>query len=92
MTGNYFLAKSNFDNGDLESSINLLNDMLLVNPDNEEALLLRGLAFYRMQKWGEAINDFSSVLELKPDHTEAKLRLEMAENILGYFTPDLFNP
>jgi hypothetical protein len=45
-----------------------------------------------MQKWGDAMNDYSSVLELNPDHLEAKSGLEMARNILGYFTPDMFNP
>jgi len=45
-----------------------------------------------MQKWGDAINDFASVLENNPDHAEAKSRMKMAENILGYFTPDMFNP
>jgi hypothetical protein len=45
-----------------------------------------------MQKLGDAINDYSSVLELDPDNSEAKSGLQMAQNILGYFTPDMFNP
>ena len=57
-----------------------------------EALLLRGRIHYKMQKWGDAMNDYSSVLELDPDQPEAKSGLEMARNILGYFTPDMFNP
>jgi hypothetical protein len=31
-------------------------------------------------------------LELDPDNPEAKSGLEMARSILGYFTPDMFNP
>jgi hypothetical protein len=32
------------------------------------------------------------VLELQPENQEAKTGLEMAKSILGYFTPDMFNP
>jgi len=31
-------------------------------------------------------------LENEPENQEAKSGIEMAGNILGYFTPDMFNP
>jgi regulator of sirC expression with transglutaminase-like and TPR domain len=85
-------ARESFEKNDLTHSLDLLNEIVHLDPGNSDALMLRGLIFHRMQKWGEAINDFATVLELVPDHNEAKSRLEMAKNILGYFTPDMFNP
>ena len=45
-----------------------------------------------MHKWGNAMNDYATVLEIDPNNQEAKTGLQMAKNILGYFTPDMFNP
>ncbi len=86
------LAKESFEKNDLVHSLGLLNEVIKLDPHSVDAILLRGLIYYRMQKWGDAINDLSSVLEIDPHNSEAKLRLEMAKNILGYFTPDMFNP
>lgn len=80
------------EQNELSKSLGILNEQILINPSDVEALLLRGRIHYKMQKWGDAMNDYSSVLELDPDHPEAKSGLEMARNILGYFTPDMFNP
>ena len=85
-------AKAQSEEGDLMASLETLNSVISQEKTNIDALLMRGLIYYRMQKWGDAINDFASVLENNPDHAEAKSRMKMAENILGYFTPDMFNP
>lgn len=80
------------EQNELSRSLEILNEHIQVNSSDIQALQLRGRIHYKMQKWGEAMNDFSSVLELEPDNQEAKSGLEMARNILGYFTPDMFNP
>jgi len=80
------------DQNELSRSLEILNERVLSDPNDAQALQLRGRIHYKMQNWGEAMNDFSSVLELEPDNPEAKLGFEMAQNILGYFTPDMFNP
>ncbi len=92
MDDKFIQAKECFEQNDLDHAIDMLSNILIKDSSHIDAFLLRGLVYYRMQKWGEAINDFSSVIELSPNHSEAKLRLEMTENILGYFTPDMFNP
>lgn len=76
----------------LDAAIELLNRLILVNPNDVNALQLRGHIFYKMQKWGNAMNDFTSVLEIEPENADAKSKMELARNILGYFTPDMFNP
>jgi len=80
------------EQNELSKSLEILNEQIRINSSDVETLLLRGRIHYKMQNWGEAMNDYSSVLEFDPDQQEAKSGLEMARNILGYFTPDMFNP
>jgi len=80
------------EQNELSRSLEILNERIQSDSNDVQALQLRSRIHYKMQKWGEAMNDFSSVLELEPDNPEAKSGLEMARNILGYFTPDMFNP
>ena len=80
------------EQNELSRSLDILNDRILSDQNDTQALQLRGRIHYKMQNWGEAMNDFSLVLELDPNNTEAKSGFEMAQNILGYFTPDMFNP
>ena len=70
----------------------ILNEQIQLNANDVPALQLRGRIYYKMEKWGDAMNDYSTILEIDPENTEAKSGLEMARNILGYFTPDMFNP
>ncbi|HCY42163.1 MAG TPA: hypothetical protein DHV48_12545 [Prolixibacteraceae bacterium] len=79
------------EKNDLAGSLEKVNQLILTDA-NRESFLLRGRIHYRMQKWGDAMNDYYSVLELDPHNQEAKSGLEMAKSILGYFTPDMFNP
>ena len=80
---------------------NKLDDALKLLDENQEKesgkalamiFLLRGRIYYKQHKWGEVINQFNEVLEIEPDNAEAKSGVEMAQNILGFFNPDLFNP
>lgn len=75
-----------------DEALEMLNKQISASPSDVIALQLRGDIFYKMQQWGDAMNDFTSVLEIEPDNAEAKSKLELARNILGYFTPDMFNP
>ena len=80
------------DQNELSRSLELLNELIRLDSTDVSALQLRARIYYKMQKWGDAMNDFSSVLELEPNNPEAKSGFQMAQNILGYFTPDMFNP
>lgn len=85
-------ARVLFDANELQSSLGKVSEILQNGEITPEAFLLRARIHYKMQKWGDAMNDYYSVLELEPDNQEAKSGIEMARNILGYFTPDMFNP
>ncbi len=85
-------AKQLFEKNELNKAIEMLTEMILVNSSDVHSLLLRARIYYKIQKWGDAMNDYCSVLEVDPNNQEAKSGIEMAQNILGYFTPDMFNP
>ena len=85
-------ARVLFDKNELQSSLERVTGIILNGEITSDAFLLRARIHYKMQKWGDAMNDYYSVLELEPDNQEAKSGIEMAKNILGYFTPDMFNP
>lgn len=85
-------VKQLFEQNELNKAIEILNEIISVNSSEIQSLLLRARIYYKMQKWGDAMNDYCSVLEIDPDNQEAKSGIEMAKNILGYFTPDMFNP
>ena len=81
-----------FDLNELSRSKAILDGLILSDHSDLQVLLLRAKVNARMQRWGEAMNDYLTILELVPDHAEAKTGFEMAKSILGYFTPDMFNP
>lgn len=85
-------AKKLFQNNELNKALDVLEACLIDDSSDNQALLLRARINFKMQNWGKAMNDYALVLELDPDNQEAKSGLEMARNILGYFTPDLLNP
>jgi hypothetical protein len=85
-------AKLLFGQNELLDSLEKVNIIVLNDKVNIEALMLRGRIQYKLQLWGDAMNDYYSVLELDPENLEAKSGIEMAKSILGYFTPDMFNP
>lgn len=85
-------ARILFQQNNLLESLEILDQCIQINSLDYQALLLRGKIKYKLQKWGDAMNDFSSVLEIEPENQEAKSGLQMAKNILGYFSPDQFNP
>jgi Tfp pilus assembly protein PilF len=81
-----------FEKNEFIQSLEILNELILKDNSDIQSLNLRGRIYYKMQKWGNAMNDYATVLEIEPQNQEAKTGLEMARNILGYFTPDMFNP
>jgi Flp pilus assembly protein TadD, contains TPR repeats len=86
------LAKQHIEAGEIEVAHKILDSIVAKDDATPEVFLSRGLIHFRKQNWGDAINDFTRVIELDPDNSEARHRMEMAKNILGYFTPDMFNP
>ena len=84
--------KKQVESNQLEEALQQIEDLLHHQPNCVELYYLQGQIFYKQQQWGRAINAFNQVLELEPNHPDAQSQIDMANNILGYFTPDMFNP
>ncbi|MEN6452755.1 MAG: tetratricopeptide repeat protein [Prolixibacteraceae bacterium] len=78
--------------GNLQEADRLTGEVLAESPENAGLHFRMGQIHYRKQEWGKAINQFQRVLELDPSWPGAKEQIQMANAILGYFTPDMFNP
>jgi tetratricopeptide (TPR) repeat protein len=81
-----------FEQNELGQALEMLDKLISENQSDIGLLLLRGRIYYKMQRWGDAMNDYAAVIEIEPQNHEAKVGIEMSKNILGYFTPDMFNP
>ena len=75
-----------------DEALNIIDEFLKDHPKDEQLHFWKGKIHYKKQEWGLAINEFNIVLEINPDNQEAKTSAELANAILGYYTPDMFNP
>jgi len=78
--------------GSLQEAEMLADEALRMNAEDAGLHFRMGQIHYRRQQWGRAINSFQRVLELDPAYPGAKEQIQMANAILEYFTPDMFNP
>ena len=64
-----------------------------ITPEEEvRYLIVKGKLQQKFQNWSEAINAYSKVLELDPENSEAKNNLQIIQNILSFWNPDMHNP
>lgn len=70
-------AKKNRD------AVDACMEALKLSPKNEKALLRRGKAFKAMERWDDAIADFSAVLEIAPENEDAKKSLALSKRGLA---------
>jgi predicted Zn-dependent protease len=81
-----------FSEGDVDKCLNQTNQILTDNPGNIEALLLQIKVFYKMQRWGDALNNINKILELENDNQLALNYKEMITNIISFWNKDYYNP
>jgi len=74
-----------------EEAIDILTVHLTANPDDEEALTLRGIKYWSAGKRALAINDYLAAIRINPD-SKASEALKAANEILDYRNKDLYNP
>jgi len=73
-----------------EDALTILNEAVIDN--NGEVTFLKGEIYFKLQRWGEALNHFSLFLEQNPLDTRAQSYCVMIQNILGFYNKDLYNP
>ncbi len=83
-------AKEALDQNRTEDALTILNEAAIAN--NGEVIFLKGEIYFKLQRWGEALNHFSLLLEQNPLDTRAQSYCVMIQNILGFYNKDLYNP
>jgi len=64
----------------------------IVPAETAEYYTVKGKLEQKFQNWGKAINAYSKVLELEPENIEARNHLQLIQNILNFWNPEMFNP
>jgi len=73
-----------------DEALAILNEITIAN--HSEVIFLKGEIYFKLQRWGEALNQFSLFKELNPTDQKAESYCTMIQNILGFYHKDLFNP
>ena len=74
-----------------QDALRLLDDYIAAHPDDAEAYLQRGLKYWGMSRYADAIKDYLKADNLQPGGKAAQM-LAAANEILDYRNKDLYNP
>lgn len=74
----------------VESAIEYLNGYIDANV-SDEALYLRGRLLWKLGRRTDAMSDYSAAVAINPQ-SEAAAALAMAQDVMNFFNPDLYNP
>jgi tetratricopeptide (TPR) repeat protein len=83
-------AKEALAENNQEEALAILNHTTIER--NGEVIFLKGEIYFKLQKWGEALNQFLFFLELYPSDQKAESYCTIIQNILGFYHKDLYNP
>jgi len=83
-------AKEAIDREMPEEALAILDNQSIEN--SSEVLFLKGEIYFKLQRWGEALNQFYRFLEKSPADSKAESYCQMISNILGFYHKDLYNP
>lgn len=75
----------------LKEALESVNHLLAANPDNADALFLRGKIYWRMGDRSRATSSYAAAAALDPQ-SPAVSALENARDVADFFNPDIFNP
>ena len=83
--------KQRMDEGEVDTVIDQLNQLLSQKPENADYIYyLRGNAFRTQGNWQGALNDYQEAIDLNPDSPAADAR-KMVMDILEFYNKDMFN-
>jgi len=83
-------AKEALEQNRHEEALTILDRLVIGN--NSEAIFMTGEIYFKLERWGEALNHFSLYLEQYPSDQMAESYCTMIQNILGFYHKDLYNP
>lgn len=78
-------AKDLYEKQQYKKSLELFEELLLVNSDNAEAYFYVGNIFHIRGELGKALKAFNKVIELDPANTDASISLSVILNDIGRY-------
>ncbi len=76
----------------IETLIDTLTEQIGNLPECAALYTQRGKLYYRLNRWGDALNDFNQALTADPGYTEAQQYARMVQEILEFRYKDIYNP
>ncbi len=67
-----------------------LSELISGSPVDTELLYARADLYEKLQKWGDAINDYLQIISVDKNDQKAKTRAEMLRTILRYNNTDIY--
>lgn len=74
-----------------DETIARLTEYIADHPESDEALTMRGMRYWGLQRRADAINDYLAAIRLNPESRAANA-LKATNEILDYYNKDLYNP
>ncbi len=71
-------------------AVKILDDVIKTQPAEEELYFMRAGFFYKLNRYGDAINDYYKVVELNPENKEAAGKIDIIHTILRYRNTDIY--
>ena len=74
-------------------AVKMLDEAIKTQPGDEELYFIRAELFYKLNRYGAAINDYNKVVEINPENKEAAGKIDIIKTILRYNNTDIYaNP
>ncbi len=74
-------------------AVKILDEAIKAQPEDEELYFIRAEFFYKLNRYGAAINDYIKVVEINPGNKEAVGKIDIIKTILRYNNTDIYaNP
>lgn len=71
-------------------AVKMLDEVIKAQPGDEDLYFMRAEFFYKLNRYGEAINDYRKVLEQNPNNREAAGKIDILNTILRYHNTDIY--
>ena len=71
-------------------AVKMLDETIKAQPGDEELYFMRAEFFYKLNRYGDAINDYNKVVEINPENKEAAGKIDIIKTILRYNNTDIY--
>ncbi|NVO10756.1 MAG: hypothetical protein HXX16_12385 [Bacteroidales bacterium] len=85
------IGLKHFTEGNIDKAEHFLSLAITENKNNVEAWFYRGKVNRMKGDLIAALNNFHKTVDIDPNHCEAKVSIELINNIIAFRNPDLFN-